>query len=493
MTWDQIEAADRWAVRQQRRMEALGKSRILSEATPAARAATGASGGYWDPVDQDLNYRRAGRGGPREVPERTREIAVMDSIVAGRSNPMGVGIIATYVAFCVGDSGLTLNCSSDEVRPVAEQHWADHRNRYKLGMERMFRTWMVMGEQLQEMMVGEYSGRVRRSPIDTSRICDVTLRDGNPLWPELVRLRTNGQHTDDLRVVDLDDETGLRAGDAMFWPAFQLLETDTRGVPFLMPALDWLDSYDQVLSNLIDRTALSRYIVWDVSVDGDQDDVDREATAIGKRGVPRSGTTNVHNSKVTWEPKTATVGAQEDTTTAGTTLTSVAAATGLAKPWLAEPEDANRATSLTMAEPVRRRVGSVQKEWLANITEMQRFAIDRAVAVGRIPATVSVRTEGGGEIRMAAADTVTITGPQIAAADAEMTAQVLVHLGQALTDLVAVGAMSPKAAQIAARKGWENFVGVPYTAELDQPDGSRADDVAQLALDHGARVPLVAV
>ena len=55
----------------------------------------------------------------------------------------------------------------------------------------------------------------------------------------------------------------------MFLPSSMPCPADQRGDPFLSPLLDDLDSFDAVLNNLVDRTALTRYMVWDVKVDGD--------------------------------------------------------------------------------------------------------------------------------------------------------------------------------------------------------------------------------
>ncbi|MGL1604144.1 hypothetical protein ACSTI6_23690, partial [Vibrio parahaemolyticus] len=88
----------------------------------------------------------------------------------------------------------------------------------------------------------------------------------------------------------------------------------------------------------------------------------------------------------------------------------------LGKTWLAEPDGANRATSLSMAEPIRRRVGSVQKTWLAHLTELTRYAVDRAVEAGRLPAMVDVAVAGGGTVSMPASMTVSVHGPEVAAA-----------------------------------------------------------------------------
>src|SRR5438445_13879352 len=97
-----------------------------------------------------------------------------------------------------------------------------------------------------------------------------------------------------------------------------------------MPILDWLDSYDTVLSNLIDRTALARYLVWDVTVEGGQEEVDNFVRTRGGTHVPRSGTVEVHNQAATWEPKTGPTGAAEASLPARSLLTL--SPTGSARP-----------------------------------------------------------------------------------------------------------------------------------------------------------------
>jgi hypothetical protein len=271
--------------------------------------------------------------------------------------------------------------------------------------------------------------------------------------------------------------SGLRSGEVLWWPAFQAFESDTRGTPFLMPALDDLDAYAQVLGNLIDRTALARYVVWDVEIEGDQDDVDAYLEARGNVMAPPSGSLEVHTNAVKWKPQTAQTGSFEDTNTAKGVMTNIAAGTGLSKPWLAEPEDANRATSITMAEPVRRRIGSVQNEYLANQTEMYRYVVDQAVRANRLEAMVEVDVQGGGSVMVPAAMTVSVTGPQVAAADAQVTAEVLVNLSKSVTEMVAGGLLSAEAGQIALQKGWSDYMGVPFRAELATPDVD-PDDVA---------------
>lgn len=464
----------------------LVPARRATEATPAQVAATGASGGAYggDPIDPgEAGWRQLGQT-RREVPYWTQERARTYSVASYRSNPMARAIIDTYVSFCVGDSGVSYTVTNPRVQAVVDEFWQDPRNKIAAIQPLLLRDQLIMGETLLELMVGQGSGVVRFCPWDTTAVQDVINYAGNPLWPDKVVIDLGGDEWK-FDVAHVDDLSGLRVGEAMWWTPFKTLVTDKRSMPFLMPVLDWLDSYDTVISNLIDRTALMRHMVYDVTVNGGQDDVDNYVQRRGGTHIPRSGTMEVHNEGVTIKPMHSETGAYEDSTAAKSVLTLVAGGAGLAKTWLAEPEDANRATSLTMAEPVRRRVQGVQKLWLDDQTELSRYAIDQAVKAKRLQAKVkSTNPRTGETVEIPASQTLTVTGPEVAAADAQITAQVLLNLSTGLEKLVQTGAMTPEAAAVAARKGWEDYMGIPYSADLGKPDAN-VDDIAT-AVDDAA-------
>jgi hypothetical protein len=126
--------------------------------------------------------------------------------------------------------------------------------------------------------------------------------------------------------------------------------------------------------------------------------------------------------------------------------------------------------------------------WLGYQTEMVRYAVDQAVAAGRIPALIDVPGEGNVTHLMTAAETVKITGPQIAAADAKVTAEVLHRLSLGLEKFIQHGVLSKEAARVAGRKAWEEFMGIPYTPELDAEDAD-TDDIATAVDDAGGGTP----
>lgn len=462
-------------------MRPLFAPRRVLEATPQQVATAGGAMSAWgvDPIDQERGYRPYGMTGRREVPPWTRERARDYAVTAYRMNPMCTAVIDTYTSFCVGDSGVKPLCTNDDVRAVVDEFWNDPRNKLGSIQELLLRSQMLLGEKVLELMVGQSSGVVRFSPIEPALIKDVTIKNGNSLWPDKVILPPRSESGDntELTVAQVDDATGLRAGNAMFWAPWRTLDTDVRGVPFIHAILDWLDNYDTVLSNLMDRTAVARYVAYDVTVKGPNADPDAYIASRNGTHLPPSGSIEVHNESVEWKPMTVSSGADEDTKANGAVLTNIAAGAGLAKTWLADPEDANRATSMSMAEPVRRRVGGVQRVWLEQITELVRFAVDRAVASKRLPATVQASDQRTGEqYEIPASQAVTVMGPEIAAADSQITAQVLLNLATGMEKFSQMG-MSPEAVGLAMQKAWEDYMGVPWRPELGTP-GAKVDDVA---------------
>lgn len=468
--------------------------RSVEAVTPDQLVATGAVGGWGgvDPIDGDVGWRPAGSRGLREIPWWTAEKARIYATNAYRVNPMAKAIVDTYTSFAVGDSGITYTVTNPDVQQVVDEFWNDPKNLLGIRQELLLRSHLLLGESLYEMLVGPKSGVVRYCPIDAGRVQGVDLLNGNPMWPSVVWLDRSPGGSDGrpLDVVQVDDATGLRTGEAIFWTSFKALDTDVRGFSFLGPILDQLDSYDTVLSNLIDRTALARYMVWDVTVEGGQPEVDDFVNRRGGLHVPQSGTIEVHNSAVTWKPQSVTTGAMEDSVAAQSVLTQVAAGAGLSKHWLSEPDGANRAVSHTMAEPVRRRVAGVQQLWIGYQQELIRFAVDRAVDAGRLPRTVQATDpKTGTTMEIPAAQTVTVTGPEIAAADAQITAQVLLNISTALQQMVEAGVLSEAASRVAAKKAWQDYMGIPYTADLDSPEANPDDLATQVDSATGQNPP----
>lgn len=214
----------------------------VTEATTQQLAVSGAAGAWgYDPVDQDYGYKRVGTGG-REVPVWTLEKLRAYSVAAYRLNPMAKAIVDTWTSFCVGDSGVTLQCSNPKVKEVVDEFWTDPRNAVGSLQEPMLRDHILLGETIPEMMVGPTTGVCRFSIIDPGRISDVEIEAGNPLWPSVLHIRQPAGEDLQKTIIRTDEITGLRDGEVFFWASNKATLTDRRGVPFLSTVIDWLDT-----------------------------------------------------------------------------------------------------------------------------------------------------------------------------------------------------------------------------------------------------------
>lgn len=440
--------------------------------------ATGAAGAFgFDPIDGDSGYSPVGTGAEqqRPIPVFTMEMARAQSVMVYRAHPMGRAIIDTYTAFAVGDVGVRPTSAVPEVQAVLDAFWTHPLVKLGERQDELLRSHLLYGESLLEAMVGPMFGDVRLKPIDTTCVQSISNREGNPWWPETANVVLRSGEQLPLPIVAYDPTSGLRDG-RVFWRAdFRAVTSDTRGAPFLMPVLDWLAAYDRVLWNLVDRTALARYMIWKVTIDGDDDDVKAYVKARGTLDPPESGTVEVTNSSVKWEALTPAQAGYEDTTTAAAILTNVAGGVGLAKPWLADSEGANRATAVTMAEPVRRRVQNVQTDWLVFMGDVCRFVVDQAVRVGALPRYVTLPGDAEGETRnLEAWRTVQMVGPEVAVTDAQINATIIANLAGSLGTLVQGGLIGPEAARTAVRRAWSDFMGQPWEPGLDDAGTVRA-------------------
>ena len=124
------------------------------EATNQQVAASGAGGWAVDDIDREAGYHRVGAAPGRPVPDITLEKAHTNSVAGYRTNPMARAIIDTYVAFCVGDSGVSLEVADPLVREVAEAHWNDPKVALGTRQELELRSHLLYGESCYEALVG---------------------------------------------------------------------------------------------------------------------------------------------------------------------------------------------------------------------------------------------------------------------------------------------------------------------------------------------------
>jgi hypothetical protein len=348
-------------------VEAFGPP--LSEATPAGI----------DP-DEHLWRELGARGRDLSTVTLARAQEVCFSLY--QANPLGHRLTELIRDFVVGD-GITYTVKNPWVRDVVEEFWTDDQNSLDQRNDQFALELGLYGELLPEAFVGDVSGYVRLGYVDPGQIKRIETVQGNPLVRDVVWIREKGAGVKGrpLQVVR-DRGKGVLEGDVFCWQV-NSVSNATRGWPDLLHVADWLDAFDQMLWEMVERARLARTFIWDVLLKGqEQGQVD---AWLAKNGTaPKGGSVRAHNEQVEWKAVAPELGSFESAQEAETIMQHIAAGSGIPKHWLSSSADTNRATAQEMGAPTIKHLARRQRYYLDCLKQMTRFVIERAVAAGVI-------------------------------------------------------------------------------------------------------------
>ena len=156
----------------------------------------------------------------------------------------------------------------------------------------------------------------------------------------------------------------------------------TRGRSDLLSLIDWVDAFDQLLFNEIDRGLLLKAFIWDVSLDGYSD---QQITEYKKANPqPRPGSVRYHNKSVEWKAVTPDLKAADSAAAADLILSYISTGARLPKTWLNGMMDVNKATAQELGAPALARLSLRQKLVKYIITLIITFALDQAEIHGLV-------------------------------------------------------------------------------------------------------------
>lgn len=438
-----------------------GRAHRLTWANPELAAelveATDFGGGYGGSVDaDDWMYRSlTGYWSARDLPPQSHDQALMVAYTLWQRNPLGKRISELNADYVVGD-GVTLSFSNSEVEDLVQEFWTDDDNRMDERLPTFALEYGLFGELIPEALVGDVSGVVKLGYIDPIQIAQIHCLNAdsndtrNVLIDDVVQLkrRVGEEQGRKLNVIRVR-ESGRLEGDVFLFKA-NALSNDPRGWPDMLSIADWLDNYDQLLWDMLERHRLMQSFIYDVTVKGGPREIQEQINA--NKQAPKAGTVRVHNDSITWAAVSPTLGSKENEIEADVIKEHLAGGAGIPKTWMSATADVNRATAQELGTPAVRRLAARQKRFLSSIERMLRYVLEQAEEAGRLKTDsngmVQVNDENGepakmpdGSNRMAKPwDCVKLQGPETSVKD--MTAA-----GQMLASIV-------PALQIAEDSGW---------------------------------------
>ena len=485
------------------------------QASPALNDAFAEAYGGYDP-DAGLTAAQGGSAYFRGLLDSGRDLPAYDwkrvvetAYYLADYNPLAKRAVNIRKDYTIG-SGLSFAVHGDDdtateaLTKVLDRFWDDPHNKLKLKLPMRVRALSITGEQCWPVAVDD-KGQVRLGYVDPAAIAHVLKDPHNGERDAAVVLERRDSEGKEivLKAVVIDGDpdsptfarriglakgeafafpkagtgggelTGVYAGACFFWRVNSLPNAE-RGRSDLMAAINFMDAYEQVLMNDVDRTILQKSFAWDVTLTGAGDP---QIAEWKKRHAapPKPGTVLVHNESELWEAKNPDLHMQDATALEDQILSYVSTALEMPKTWLNGQMDVNRATASEMPEPTFMALEERQTFVQDMLTEVLAFVLDQAELAGTLARRPGVQPEPW---------PITVEMPELVRKDMAPAATALGSVVTAMAAAIEANVLDEQVAQEAAVLALQNL-GIEVDVEemrvrIDKAKAEREEKAAQM-------------
>jgi hypothetical protein len=333
----------------------------------------------------DKGYNALSNRQGRDLPPHTHDRMIMLSFLLYRTNPMANRLVNMRTEYAVG-SGPVIFAEDEKVLEAIQNWWTDDWNDWPLRIYQRIRDLIIYGEWLHQIKINYATGETWVNGIQPARIAQVDPHPANYEMPDTIWLRkveTNGQ------VVERYPVKAIRkvyepsaakfsgyAGDVMIFG--DNMTTDTlRGVGSLFTLIDYLDAYDEMLFNRLDKIIAMGQVWWDLKLQGfTQDQIDEFLKSEFNANLPpRPGTLWAHNENADLQAKTPDLKSDEMSTDAGMIKSHIVSSAGWQGTFFDDPGTAGRAVGAEMSETVFRSISTFQSVVSIFLKKEIRYAL----------------------------------------------------------------------------------------------------------------------
>lgn len=393
----------------------------LARAMGAMPRLTEALGDRPDPgadLDEDL-WTPINGGRRRDLFPTEQRKARRISLYLWRRNPMAHRLIEQMADFVVGD-GFTVTADTDQGQRIADDIWSDPVTNLQVRHRDLFRDLSLTGELATRVSINEVAGRMRLGFLDVERIDRVDLDPENVLVDKTLWI-SEGTNVEKIAVplYVYDDLTtpgsGRWIGEGTYDGVNRTLGQQ-RGTPDLVAIADYVDGYDQLVFNALERSGLVNAFLFDVTLKGY--DEAKLTQWMGQHGTaPRPGSVRAHNESETWAVLSPDLGSS-DTVALGRMVKNMGlGGAGVPEAWFAEGDSVNRATLVAQGDPTFRMLKQRQ--------DLCQGMVKRWVTIG-------MQAAQGKRLSTAKMPTVTVNVPDISQKDLTGVSQALPQIANAI-------------------------------------------------------------
>jgi len=369
-------------------------------------------------IDTDDHLYRRLTGETRDLSPITQERARTVARYLHRQNPLARRLVEMTADFVVGD-GLTFNAVDEDVQEIINEFWNDPTMKMNLRHRDLVVDLAVNGELF--LRAYDENGKVMLGYIDPDRVRGVLKNPENAFVDQSIELFSK-RMAGGVEEIPIIQSTATKAGLEFEGEVFAYFINRpvgaTRGTPDSLALADWIDGYDQVMFNALDRASLMNSFIWDVTLkSADADQVGEWAKM--HSSAPKAGTVRVHNDYETWQAVSPALCAAETETISRLIKNLILGGAGVPEGWFADGDSANRATLAAQGDPTYRMITARQRLVGAVFEDIAQYVIAKAIEAGRLPKGID--------------RTVTVTLPDPSVEDTKGIAAALPQLMGALT------------------------------------------------------------
>ena len=331
--------------------------------------------------DTDAHLYRPLSGGVRDMSQTRLDRAASISFWLWTTNPYAKRGLDILGDFIIG-SGATIEAEDENVQELLEEFWWGDPWNFDLHLKEYLDVLHLFGELVFPFKVNPVNGQVSLAYIDPANIKRIELNPENYMLPEKLYIKGLDQEKFLPIVQSIDQKVKAKAGDepdGVFLMQINKLINAERGMGMLLSTIDILTSLDDFTFSEIERTMLLRNFVWDVTLEGYDENKLIAWSNTNEAKPPKPGSVRAHNEKATWAAVTPDLKHADSETLFKILQNTIA--TGLAIPlhWISAGTDINRSTAIEMGSPVYKRFDARQKNVRSFYELMCDFVIQQAV------------------------------------------------------------------------------------------------------------------
>lgn len=279
--------------------------------------------------------------------------------------------------------GVRYETKDDNVKEVIDKFWDDPVNHWDLKQDNRVRELHLTGEQAYKTFSNDQNGLVRIGSVDPKQIEELISDKDNVEQLEKIKFKGDPKKYE---IVRIDPKTGKYIGEVFFF-AINKVSYQKRGKSDLLTVADWMDMHDRTMWSIAERTPFLLAFIWDFAIEGADGPQLRKREAELKKNPPVPGSWHVHNEKEKRTAITPDLRGRDLKDIIRIIKLQATAGSGFPLHWFGEIEDANRAGTQEMNEPVLKMLKNAQKYVRYMFEFMFQFQIAKAIEAGYLKDT----------------------------------------------------------------------------------------------------------